>query len=76
MPANQVGLHDRGRIARGMTADLVAFDASAVRDEATFDAPHRYATGIPYVVVNGVPVIERGENTGARPGRALQPTRT
>lgn len=72
MPADQVGLRDRGRIARGLKADLVAFDAAAVKDEATFDDPHQYASGMPLVLVNGVPVVERGEHTGARPGRALR----
>jgi len=72
MPADQIGLRDRGRIARGLKADLVAFDAAAVRDEATFDNPHRYPTGIPYVLVNGAVVVERGEHTGAKPGRALR----
>lgn len=72
MPADQIGLSDRGRIARGKVADLVVFDASTVSDAATFETPHRYAVGISYVVVNGVPVIERGEPTGATPGRALR----
>jgi N-acyl-D-amino-acid deacylase len=72
MPADQVGLRDRGRIARGLKADLVAFDAVAVKDEATFDNPHQYASGMPLVLVNGVPVVEQGEHTGARPGRALR----
>jgi N-acyl-D-amino-acid deacylase len=72
MPADQVGLRDRGRIARGLKADLVAFDAAGVKDEASFDAPHRYASGMPLVLVNGVPVVEHGQHTGARPGRALR----
>jgi N-acyl-D-amino-acid deacylase len=72
MPADQVGLRDRGRIARGMKADLVAFSAASIRDEATFEDPHRYAGGIPHVFVNGVAVVERGQPTGARPGRALR----
>jgi N-acyl-D-aspartate/D-glutamate deacylase len=72
MPADQAGLRDRGRIARGMKADIVAFNAATVRDEATFDTPHRYAGGIPYVLVNGTPVIDCGRHTGARPGRALR----
>lgn len=72
MPADQVGLRDRGRIAKGQKADLVLFDAAAVKDEASFDDPHRYPRGIPHVLVNGVPVVENGAHTGARPGRMLR----
>jgi N-acyl-D-amino-acid deacylase len=72
MPADQMGLTDRGRIARGKKADLVVFDAARVKDEATFDSPHQYASGIPHVLVNGVLAIERGAPTGARSGRALR----
>lgn len=72
MPADQVGIRDRGRIAKGMKADLVLFDAAAVKDEATFDDPHRYASGIPHVLVNGVSVVDGGRHTGARPGRMLR----
>jgi N-acyl-D-amino-acid deacylase len=55
-----------------MKADLVAFDHATVRDQATFANPHQYAAGIEHVLVNGVPVVERGEHTGARPGVALR----
>jgi N-acyl-D-amino-acid deacylase len=72
LPADQIGLPDRGRIARGKKADLVAFDASAVSDTATFDDPHRYPEGISFVVVNGTIVVEKGAHTGARPGRVLR----
>ncbi len=72
MPADQIGLSDRGRIARGKKADLVAFDPLRVKDEATFEQPHQYATGIPHVIVNGVAVVESGRHTGAKPGRALR----
>ena len=72
LPADQIGLADRGRIARGKKADLVVLDASRVRDTATFDDPHRYPEGIVHVLVNGVPVVERGAHTGARPGRTLR----
>jgi N-acyl-D-amino-acid deacylase len=72
MPADQIGLRDRGRVAPGKAADLVAFDAARVRDTATFDDPHRYPEGIAHVFVGGVAVVERGRATGARPGRALR----
>ena len=72
MPADQAGLRDRGRIARGLKADLVLFDPATITDRATFDDPLRPAEGILHVLVNGVPVIRDGEHTGARPGRALR----
>ncbi len=74
MPADQIGLTDRGRIAPGQKADVVVFDAARVRDVATFEQPRQYPIGIPHVLVNGVPVVENGRHTGARPGRALRRT--
>ncbi len=72
MPADQIGISNRGRVAKGMKADLVIFDAEKVRDTATFDDPHRYAEGIRHVLVNGVGVVEEGAHTGARPGEVLR----
>lgn len=72
LPADQIGLAGRGRIAPGQAADLVVFDAGRVRDTATFDAPHQYPEGIAHVLVNGVFVVENGAHTGATPGRALR----
>ena len=72
MPADQIGLTDRGRISRGMKADLVVFDASTVKDTATFENPHQYPVGIEYVLVNGEPVVEKGKHNGARPGKVLR----
>jgi N-acyl-D-amino-acid deacylase len=51
---------------------VTVFDPATVKDEATFTDPHRFASGIPYVLVNGVPVIEDGRYTGALPGKALR----
>ena len=73
-PANQLRLTDRGRIARGMKADLVVFDRAEVRDTATFENPHQYPHGIKHVLVNGTLVVENGKHTGARPGRVLRKT--
>ncbi|WP_019856039.1 N-acyl-D-amino-acid deacylase family protein [Actinopolyspora mortivallis] len=70
--ADRLGLGDRGRIREGAVADLVLFDPEEVADTATFDEPRRQAAGIPYVLVNGVPVIDEGERTDALPGHALR----
>jgi N-acyl-D-amino-acid deacylase len=72
MPADQSGLKDRGRIARGKKADLVAFNAQTVKDVATYEDPHRYPQGIIHVFVNGTQVVQNGNHTGAKPGRILR----
>lgn len=72
MPADQIGLPDRGRIARGKKADIVVFHASTLKEESSFENPHRYPAGILHVLVNGVMVVENSNHTGARPGRVLR----
>ena len=72
MPADQAGLADRGRIARGKKADLVVFDAARIADVATFEKPQEFPVGITQVLVNGVFVVEGGTATPARPGRVLR----
>jgi N-acyl-D-aspartate/D-glutamate deacylase len=71
LPAARLGLQDRGLLRPGMKADLAVFDAAAVRDTATYEKPHQYAEGFPYVIVNGQVVFEKGEMTASRPGRVL-----
>jgi N-acyl-D-amino-acid deacylase len=71
MPAGQLRLPDRGRIAQGCKADLVVFDAARVKDESSFEDPHHLASGFTHVLVNGVAVISGGRATGERPGRVL-----
>ena len=70
--AARLGLTDRGVIADGLKADLVVFDPARVRALATYEEPRRFPEGIPYVLVNGVLVVDGGEHTGATPGRALR----
>jgi len=69
--AQITGLTDRGLLRPGLAADITIFDPEAVADQATFDNPLQYAVGIPYVIVNGVVVINQGQHTGAKPGRVL-----
>lgn len=71
LPAQVFGLKDRGVIRRGARADLVLFDADAVRDTATYASPQQIAEGMRWVIVNGVVVVESGRATGATPGRHL-----
>jgi dihydroorotase/N-acyl-D-amino-acid deacylase len=72
MPADRIGLSDRGRIEAGAYADISVFDPATVIDKATFEEPHQYAEGVQHVFVNGVPALLNGEMTGQRPGRVLR----
>ncbi|WP_421828658.1 N-acyl-D-amino-acid deacylase family protein [Larkinella sp.] len=71
LPAQRFKLDDRGILKPGYAADLVIFDEKTVADQSTYDVPHAYSTGFSYVLVNGVPVIERGKHNGKRPGQVL-----
>ena len=71
-PAQRLGLPDRGLLRDGFKADIVAFNAGTVKTQATHGDPKHYPVGIEYVIVNGQVVIDRGENTGVLPGRALR----
>ena len=71
-PAQNLKLDRRGLLAPGCFADVVVFDPAKVQDHATFDQPHQYSTGVAHVFVNGVPVLENGEHTGAKPGRVVR----
>jgi N-acyl-D-aspartate/D-glutamate deacylase len=72
LPADNLRLRDRGRLAVGANADVVIFDPTRIQDHATFDAPHQYATGVRDVLVNGVPTLRDGEHTGALAGRVVR----
>jgi N-acyl-D-amino-acid deacylase len=67
----KIRLYDRGLLRPGQWADVTVFDSARVIDNATFEKPHQYATGIEYVVVNGQVVLDQGTPTGARPGVIL-----
>ncbi|MFB4279851.1 amidohydrolase family protein [Nonomuraea sp. MTCD27] len=72
LPASRAGLTDRGTVAAGQIADLAVFDPAAVADLATYADPWRYAEGMRHVLVSGVPALQDGRLTGARPGRTLR----
>ena len=71
LPAQVLGLKDRGLLREGYWADVVVFDPDTVADTATYDNPKQYPRGIDYVLVNGKVVIESGHHTGARPGNVI-----
>lgn len=71
LPAAHFKLSRRGSIKEGYAADLVLFDPSEVGDAATFETPHAYARGFRYVLVNGVPAVERGSATRKKAGQIV-----
>ena len=72
LPAQILGLADRGQLRAGFVADVALFDPDGIAETNSFESPKSYPVGIPYVIVNGTLVIDGGEHTGARPGRALR----
>ena len=72
VPAERIGLADRGVVREGAFADLVVFDPATVLDQATDAAPARYPTGVDDVIVNGRAAIRGGVETGECPGRLLR----
>jgi N-acyl-D-amino-acid deacylase len=72
LPASNLKLQRRGSLRAGNYADIVVFDPQQIQDHADFANPHRYSTGVLHVFVNGVQVLERGEHTGATPGRVVR----
>ena len=71
LPANRLGLADRGILRQGMKADVVVFDPATVKDMATYENPARYSQGIDWVLVNGKAVVADGKPTNALPGQVL-----
>jgi N-acyl-D-amino-acid deacylase len=72
LPSQRLRLEGRGLLRVGMWADVAIFDPATIRDLATFDNPNQLSQGMDYVLVNGVPVIDHGRMTGARPGKVLR----
>lgn len=72
LTAQRLGLYTKGLLRPGMDADITIFDPATVLDLADFANPFQYPAGIPYVIVAGVPVVQNGEHTGAKPGKVLR----
>jgi len=72
LPANRLGLADRGVLRQGMKADVVVFDPATVQDMATYENPAQYSKGIDWVLVNGKAVVANGKPTNALPGEVLR----
>ena len=72
LPANFLRLYDRGRIAVGMSADLLVFDPDKVQDTATFQKPLSFPTGMPYVIVNGKVMIDNNQFSSENGGQVLR----
>ena len=71
-PAQRFGILDRGLLRPGMCADITIFDPETVIDKATYKDPHNFPVGIPYVIVNGKIVINKGKYTGVLAGKTLR----
>jgi N-acyl-D-amino-acid deacylase len=71
-PAETLKLRQRGRLERDYYADVAVFDPKTIRDHATYEEPHQYATGMVHVFVNGVQVLKDGEHTGSKPGQVVR----
>jgi N-acyl-D-amino-acid deacylase len=72
LPAGNLKLKRRGMLKTGYYADIVVFNPSKIGDHATFESPTQYSTGVVHLFVNGIPVLNDGEHTGAKPGRVLR----
>lgn len=72
LPAQILGIPDRGQVRVGFVADLAIFHPDEIAETNSFEEPKSYPVGIPYVLVNGTLVIDGGEHTGARPGKVLK----
>ena len=72
LPAGNLRIADRGRLAAGQFADVVVFDPRTIADRGTYEKPHQYSIGVRDVWVNGTQVLKNGEHTGATPGRVVR----
>lgn len=72
LPAKNLRIDNRGRLKEGFKGDIVIFNPETIRDHATYEKPHRYASGVKHVFVNGIQVLENGKHTLAKPGQVVR----
>lgn len=72
LPATRFGIKNRGLLREGYAADLVIFDPEIIKDEATFEKPHAYSSGVNYVIVNGEITLENSKHTRALKGEVVK----
>ncbi len=72
LPAKNLKIQKRGQLKVGNYADVLVFDPAKIKDNATFEKPSQYASGMIHVFVNGTQVLKGGEHTGAKPGRFVK----
>ena len=72
LEARVPAMKTKGRLSVGADADITVFDPATVIDRATYEDASIPSAGIPWVIVNGEVVVDRGQVTDARPGRAIR----
>ena len=72
LPAEVLGLNDRGALIKGKAADIVLFDYARIADKSLFTDPHHFPDGIPYVIINGTVVVDNGAQNTEKPGKVLR----
>ena len=72
LPAERLGVSDRGVLKPGTCADITVFDATDIKSHATVETPRKYATGIAHVLVNGGISMREGKRTEVDSGRVLR----
>lgn len=71
MPADIVGLPDRGVLKPGMVADITVFDKETIADTATYEEPFQKPVGVQHVIMNGKFALRDGLQTDERLGDYL-----
>jgi N-acyl-D-amino-acid deacylase len=71
-PAQKFGLWKKGIVRQAMDADLVIFDPETIAERSSFQDPHQYPTGLPYVILNGQVVVDQGRYTGQLAGTVVR----